>query len=542
MTYSNEPVDACAARGLDCARSDGHVYFLFHELKDCCVKVCPICGTEYGEEAAYCSRDRSPLRPGARGESPGLIGQLVGERYQVERRLGTGGMGEVYLARHVLIGRACALKVMSQSLSNDPDALTRFNREATSASSISHPNVCAVYDFGLTGQGLAYLAMEYLEGRTLSALLEEGGPMPVERAAALVAQCAAGLYAAHELGILHRDLKPENIMVLSGKDRETAKLVDFGIAKAVEGPAGEAVTRTGFVIGTPEYMSPEQLVGDPLDARSDQYSLALVLYRLLTGRLPFEGNSQQETLTRRLTEPPRSLVASRPGGSFPAGLQAILNRALSRHAAERYPSVLEFAEAISAEAVGGTAPARKSPDVSADTLPPTRVIPAPGSRRSLAAVTAVGVLVVAGTAWGVLKLKQDTTPTEPEDTAQAIAPAGALPVDSGRNPAPARPRPVTAAPQPSTGTTAQVDTAELDPGARDSPSLRPDEIRRAEQQLRMGGLSARRRAAAAAFLGTALLDEKNRDSARILYRLAYSLDRNPSYLKFIRQLGDTIQP
>jgi serine/threonine-protein kinase len=506
------------------------------------VKVCPVCGTEYGEEAAYCSRDRSPLRPLVRGESPGLVGQLVGERYQIERRLGSGGMGEVYLARHVLIGRACALKVMSQSLSSDPDALTRFNREATSASSISHPNVCAVYDFGLTGQGLAYLAMEYLEGRTLSAVLEESGPLPVERVAALVVQCAAGLHAAHELGILHRDLKPENIMVLAGKDRETAKLVDFGIAKAAEGPGGASVTRSGFVVGTPEYMSPEQLAGDPLDARSDQYSLALVCYRLLTGRLPFEGTSQQETLTQRLTQPPRSLIASLPSGSFPGGLQAVLDRALSRQAGERYASVLEFAEAIAAVGLGGTAPAGRAAAGSAAALPATRVIAAPRSRGALLAATAVGALVVAGTAWGVLKLKQDDAPAESEDTAHALVPPAALPVDSAPGRAPLRGEPIAAPPRRPPARSEPSDTGALDPGALDSPSLRPAAIRRAERQLQMSGLSAQRRAAAAAFLGTAALDEHNRDSARILYRLAYRLDRNPNYLNFIRQLGDTIQP
>src|SRR5439155_16543604 len=138
-----------------------------------------------------------------------LIGQLVGERYQVERRLGAGGMGEVYLARHLLMGRPCALKLMARDLSHDPDAVSRFNREASSASRISHPNVCTVYDFGLTAEGLVYLAMEYVEGRTLSELLAQEGPLPLSRAAGLLEQCAAGLAAAHELGIVHRDLKPD---------------------------------------------------------------------------------------------------------------------------------------------------------------------------------------------------------------------------------------------------------------------------------------------------------------------------------------------
>ena len=310
------------------------------------MKVCPVCGTEYGDDAAFCSRDRSPLALADSGKASGLVGQLIGERYQVERRIGEGGMGQVYLARHVLMGRACALKVMSPALSRDPDAVSRFNREATNASRITHPNVCAVYDFGLTADGMVYLAMEYVEGQALSDVLERSSPMPVARAAKLITQCAAGLEAAHELGIVHRDLKPDNIMVMSARDRETAKLVDFGIAKAIQGDAGQRVTRTGFVVGTPEYMAPEQLAGDPLDGRSDQYALALVFYRAITGQLPFEGASVQETLVKRLTDPPRPLAAVRPDVPFPAGLQGVMDRALARDPEQRYPSVTAFAESI----------------------------------------------------------------------------------------------------------------------------------------------------------------------------------------------------
>ena len=172
------------------------------------MKVCPTCGEEYGDEAAFCARDRSPLKsPGG-----GLIGQLLADRYQIERKIGEGGMGEVYLARHVLMGRRSAVKVVSPSLARDPDSIGRFNREATNASRINHPNVCAIYDFGLTSDGLLYLAMEYLDGRTLSDALAIG-PLPLDQAVSIVGQCAAGLAAAHELGIVHRDVSPQNVLV-----------------------------------------------------------------------------------------------------------------------------------------------------------------------------------------------------------------------------------------------------------------------------------------------------------------------------------------
>ena len=505
------------------------------------MKVCPVCATEYGDEAAFCSRDRSPLRAADGRELPGLLGQLVGERYQVERRLGEGGMGEVYLARHVLIGRPCALKVMSPSLSQDPDAVSRFNREATSASRISHPNVCAVYDFGLTPEGLVYLAMEYVEGSTLSALLDESGPLKVDRAAALVAQCAAGLMAAHELGIVHRDLKPENIMVLSGRERETAKLVDFGIAKAMESLPGERVTKSGFVVGTPEYMSPEQLAGDPVDGSSDQYSLALVFYRLITGTLPFAGNSLQETLVKRLTDPPRPLSESRPEAAFPVGLQRVLDRALARDPGERYPSVAAFSEAIQTELEAELPPTRILAGGPGDRVIPATQAKGPGAHRPRVALAAIGVLLLGGSLWVLLKSGGAPSASTGENPTQ-VAPLAA-PLDTvGRGTpavglAPAPPPAPAAAPEAGIGN----DTARLDFGALESPARRAAELRRAERQLAMPELSAERKAEAAAMLGSAALEAGRRDSALVLYRLAYRLSAKPSYLPLIRQLSDTIQ-
>ena len=468
-----------------------------------------------------------------------MLGQLVGERYQVERRLGEGGMGEVYLARHVLMDRACALKVMSPALSRDPDAVTRFNREATSASRISHPNVCAVYDFGLTSEGLVYLAMEYVEGRTLTAVLEESGPMALSRAAALLQQCAAGLQAAHDLGIVHRDLKPDNIMVVAGRGGETAKLVDFGIAKAMESAPGERVTKSGFVIGTPEYMSPEQLAGDPVDGRSDQYALALVFYRLLTGQLPFEGSSLQETLAKRLTDPPRPLVASRPG-DYPAGLQDIFDRALARQAAGRYGSVAEFAGSVDALVRGDQMPTRKMAARPAAEIPPTRRQPALSRRPPWLAIGGAGAVVVAGSAVALLMLTRDrgdavaTPPPPPPSVAQrdsASSPASVAPVSA---PVPPPPR--------SAVRTVTLDTAPLDLEALNSPARMAGEIKRAAQLLSSEQLSAGRRAEAAYFLGIAASDAGRRDSALRLFQLAYRLDGKPTYLKMIQSTRDSIRP
>ncbi|HKA60292.1 MAG TPA: serine/threonine-protein kinase, partial [Gemmatimonadales bacterium] len=241
------------------------------------MKVCPVCSTEYADDVKFCPRDGQTLRSAK--PVADLVGQVVADRYHVLRKLGEGGMGRVYLAEHVKMGRRSAIKVMNPAMVHDPAALARFNREASNASRINHPNVCAIYDFGETADGLVFLAMEFIEGEPLSDLLIRERVLPIARATSIFLQTAEALQAAHELGIVHRDLKPDNIMLTKGKGGgDTVKVVDFGIAKDFGGAeASQKVTRTGMVMGTPEFMSPEQLSGDNLDGRSDLYSLALVL-------------------------------------------------------------------------------------------------------------------------------------------------------------------------------------------------------------------------------------------------------------------------
>jgi len=307
------------------------------------VKRCPLCAVEYPDGTRFCPNDGQTLR--ASSPAADLVGQVVADRYHVVRKLGEGGMGQVYLAEHVKMGRQSAIKVMNPAMVHDPDAVARFNREATNASKINHPNVCAIYDFGETAEGLIYLAMEYIDGVPLTTVLEREGTLAVRRAADLCLQAADALQAAHDLGIVHRDLKPENIMLARGRGGEdVVKVVDFGIAKAVGGDAGgQKVTKTGLVIGTPEFMSPEQLAGDSVDGRSDLYSLALVLYKAVTGKLPFEGDTAQEIMVKRLTDEPKPLAQARPDLPFPPGLQGCFDAALARLPAQRYQSVAKFA-------------------------------------------------------------------------------------------------------------------------------------------------------------------------------------------------------
>ena len=310
------------------------------------MKICPVCSTEYPDDIRFCQNDGATLRAAAPASN--LVGQVIADRYHVVKKLGEGGMGQVYLAEHVKMGRRSAIKVMNPAMTHDPDAVARFNREAANASRITHPNVCAVYDFGETPDGLIYLAMEFIEGEPLTDLLEREGALPVPRAAHIFQQVADALQAAHDLGIVHRDLKPDNIMLTKGREgADVVKVVDFGIAKAIGGDvAGQKVTKTGLVVGTPEFMSPEQLSGDKLDGRSDLYSLALVFFRMLTGKLPFEATTVQETMIKRLTDEPTKLAAARPDLGFPTGLQNVLGAALTRSPVDRYQSVAKFSSDV----------------------------------------------------------------------------------------------------------------------------------------------------------------------------------------------------
>ena len=391
------------------------------------MKLCPVCSTEYPDDVKFCPNDGQTLRSAAPASD--LVGQVIADRYHVVKKLGEGGMGQVYLAEHVKMGRRSAIKVMNPSMVHDPDAVARFNREASNASRITHPNVCAIYDFGETREGLIYLAMEFIEGEPLTDLLEREGALSVERATGIFLQTAEALQAAHDLGIVHRDLKPDNIMLARKKGgADVVKVVDFGIAKAVGGDdAGQKVTKTGLVVGTPEFMSPEQLSGDALDGRSDLYALALVFYRMLSGKLPFEATTVQETMIKRLTDEPTKLAAARPDLKFPAGLQPVLDTALARTPAERYQSVAKFAAdvaAITGHSAGHAVPQTRAP--AADTEGKTQLIdsraagpttrisaqsapkhPVPGTRKRSFIPVAVGVVLLLGGAGAWMALGGD---------------------------------------------------------------------------------------------------------------------------------------
>ena len=302
--------------------------------------MCPQCGEAYDSAVAFCAKDGTALvSPSAQ---TALVGHVIGGRYRVVSPLGEGGMGQVYLAEHVRMKRKSAIKIMRPALVGDAEALQRFTREAENASKISHPNVASIFDFGETDEGLVYLAMEFVDGEALSATLKREVALHPVVAADIIGQAADALQAAHDLGILHRDFKPDNLMLTKRADGTfVVKLVDFGIARMME-QGTQQVTRTGFAVGTPEFMSPEQLSGDVLDGRSDQYSLALVAFIALTGHDAFANSSSKESLIARLTSRPRRLDEVRGDLDWPNALQEVFDKALAPDPVDRFASVSDF--------------------------------------------------------------------------------------------------------------------------------------------------------------------------------------------------------
>src|SRR5512138_699905 len=265
-----------------------------------------------------------------------MLGRVLADRYRILRRIGEGGMGAVYLCEHVVLHRPLAVKVLRRELSSDAEIVERFRNEAIAASQIGQENVVNVFDIGRPDDGALYYVMEALEGNSVGALLRSEGPLAVGRALSILEQVGRALGAAHARGVVHRDLKPDNVFVVLREDgTERATLLDFGISKLEQ--AGERLTQAGTIIGTPEYMAPEQAAGAAVDHRADVYALGVMGYELLTGVLPFEGDTAIATLVAhqtRVVEPP-----SRKRVGIPPEVDALLMRALAKRPEDRFDSM-----------------------------------------------------------------------------------------------------------------------------------------------------------------------------------------------------------
>jgi len=281
-----------------------------------------------------------------------LIGTTLADKYQILEKLGSGGMGLVYKAKHLLMKRLVAIKLMLPQFAASATALKRFRQEAQAASHLNHPNILKVYDFGVTPQGLPYLVMDLLEGTNLSAELTKHNYLPLGRALNIFVQTCAALYHAHQKGVIHRDLKPGNIMLVDYDGQsDVVQIVDFGMAKILSEMDGEneELTKTGEVFGSPMYMSPEQCMGRELDGRSDIYSLGCVMYRTLTGRPAVAGASAMECFNKHATALPAPFAEVAPELMLPPSLEAIIFKAMAKEVHERQDSMAQLREELLAE-------------------------------------------------------------------------------------------------------------------------------------------------------------------------------------------------
>ena len=326
---------------------------------------CPNCKRMYAPTDRFCAndgtllvevQDPAPPPPEARPEpivanssrASTLQNQVLEDRWRVVKKLGEGGMSYVYLAVDLTTTQTVAIKVLSSKLSADPGSAERLKREAALAMKLQHPNVCPIHQLGHTADGLLFLVMPFLSGELLSDRENRGGPLPVEEGIALLVQMCRGLEHAHSLEIIHRDLKPETVMLVPDPDGpfpNRAVVMDFGLAKQRQaGPEVQKLTATGIVLGTPEFMSPEQIRGKALDGRSDIYALGILGFEMFTGALPFAGRSAQEMMIARLRGQPKNLRDVKP--DLPVKLEGVIAKSLASEPANRYQTMAEFAEAL----------------------------------------------------------------------------------------------------------------------------------------------------------------------------------------------------
>jgi len=310
--------------------------------------VCTVCNKEAPEGSRFCPFCGAKLRLTIKTSKDPLIGATLAGKYHILDRLGSGAMGAIYKATHLNLGKPVVLKVLHPHLLKEESHVQRFKREAKAASRLNQPNCITILDYDKTPDGWSYICMEYVEGKDLCRILHEEKKLSPERAIRIALQVVDALDEAHSKGVIHRDLKPENIMIEKLRaNPDFVKVLDFGIAKiqdTSETGSGSFKTATGMVFGTPEYMSPEQIKGEELDGRSDIYSLGVVIYQMLTGILPFTGETVLEVATKHLQQPPPPLEEVAP--DLPKELVQVVNKMLKKDRQERFSSAGEVREAL----------------------------------------------------------------------------------------------------------------------------------------------------------------------------------------------------
>ncbi len=418
-------------------------------------RICPECNARFDTNVLRCPHDDSPTLVIEREDD--LIGRTLEDRFTIRSLLGVGGMGAVYRAHQHSMDRDVALKLLKRDLANDEQAIKRFFREAKAASRLTGPHVITVFDFGQTSDGLLFIVMELLKGRSLAReLRDHPGAMAPARAVRIVLQVLDALAEAHESGVLHRDLKPDNIFLLSGRDDDFVKVLDFGIAKMLGGDS-TSLTNTGMIFGTPTYMSPEQGQGYDVDHRSDLYAVGVILFELLAGKPPFRADTPLALVYKKVHEKAPLVYHVNPDVQVPAGLDEVLSQLLAVRPDDRPVSAREAARLLSSLSLDPTTPGVPMPDVvirhgTTEIVPATRVLGTmvdvgtpeptpfrgmrqPGRKRRWAWWAAGAIVLASLVAAAVLGLGgrtagPETSPVPAVMPSPASASPGATPVDA----------------------------------------------------------------------------------------------------------------
>ncbi len=315
-----------------------------------------------------------------RPQDPFIGRDILDGQFQILQKVGSGGMGAVYKALQPSMNRMVGIKILHPKLANRKDLVSRFRREARAMSHLTHPNTVKVFLYGELDDGSLYIVMEFLEGKNLNQMVRSEGAFPWERALPILIQACGALDEAHKMGIVHRDLKPENVFLCQqGGMKDYAKVLDFGLAKVTERemrPGSIILTQEGMVFGTPEFMSPEQAQGKVLTASSDIYSLAVILYEVLTTKLPFEAKTAMDYIQAHVTARPIP-IAERTGKQFPPLLWPVIARALAKEPEDRYASAADFATAMQAVLAGATELPASLGTAPIPALPPPPVFTSP---------------------------------------------------------------------------------------------------------------------------------------------------------------------
>lgn len=308
------------------------------------IKICEDCMLSRRDPEDHCPQCGEPLVP-IRAVSDSYIGEVINGKYKIVDHLGSGGMAEVYLGINEPLGQQVAVKFLSERFSDDEDIILRFLNEARSYCKVSHPNAVTLLEYGQHRDGALYIVTEYVEGESLTSLVERNEGLPVKHVLSIGMQCCEVLDAAHSQGVIHRDLKPDNIMLMqSTQDRYAVKVLDFGIAKIIDDDRGP-MTETGSVFGTPEFMSPEQAQGDSGTPQSDLYALGIILFYMSTSKLPFEDDSHLAVLNQQIDRaPPRP--AEQTQDALPVELEKVMLRCLEKKPAKRFGSADELLSAL----------------------------------------------------------------------------------------------------------------------------------------------------------------------------------------------------